>query len=127
MQDKHDTAIDKTLAALTSASPPEGMEARIQQRLLYRGMETTSAPLPWRPARGWWLGMLTGSVAATLLCCAVLFMLRGHVAVTPNHTETAARFSPATEFPAITPVSASNSTTAPCARSASTVRLATGK
>jgi len=118
MQDKHDTAIDKTLAALTSAIPPEGMEARIQQRLLYRGMETTSARLPWRPARGWWLGMLTGAVAATLLCCAVLFMLRGHVAVKPNHAETAAKSSPATEFPAITPVSASSSATAPCARPA---------
>jgi len=74
MQNKHDTAIDKTLAALTGASPPEDMEARIQQRLrYYTAAENASATTPWPSLRGWWYGALTGAAAATLLCCVVQF------------------------------------------------------
>lgn len=74
MQNKHDKAIDKTLAALTGATPPEGMEARIQQRLHYHAAaENASARRALPSLRGWWYGALTGAAAATLLCCVVLF------------------------------------------------------
>jgi len=51
----HDDAIDKTLAALKRAAPPDGMETRILQRLQQQ-------PAPAAPFR--WRDLLTGSALA---------------------------------------------------------------
>lgn len=77
MQDKHEAAIDRTLAALNEAKPPEGMEARIQQRLRYHAAQASGGASTWRPARTWWMGALTGAVLATLICALGWFGLRG--------------------------------------------------
>jgi hypothetical protein len=84
MQDKHEAAIDKTLSALRNASPPEGMEARIQQRLRYQAAHADAAVSGfWRPTKAWWTGVLTGAAFATLVCFAVLLGLRSRTAVLP--------------------------------------------
>ena len=77
MQDKHDAAIDKTLKALNGARPPEGMEARIQQRLRYHSAQANTGAPSWRPAKNWWSGVLTGAAVATMACAIVWFGLRG--------------------------------------------------
>ena len=77
MPDKHDAAIDRTLAALNEARLPEGMEARIQQRLRYNAAQASGGASTWRPARTWWMGALTGAVVATLICAIGWFGVRG--------------------------------------------------
>jgi hypothetical protein len=78
MRDKDQAAIEKTLAALNEARPPEGMEARIQQRLRYHAAATpATAPDWWLPGRTWWMGVLTGAVVATVVCVAAWMGLRG--------------------------------------------------
>ena len=76
MQDKHDAAIDKTLAALNEARPPEGLEARIQQRLRYHAAQASAGASTWGPVRTWWMGALTGAAVATLICGVGWFGLR---------------------------------------------------
>ena len=75
-QRNHDTAIDQTLAALNTAAPPDGMEARILQRL-QRPMP--AAQFRWRDlftrtalASAWWCGAITGVATASLLVSALL-------------------------------------------------------
>jgi hypothetical protein len=67
-----DAAIDKTLAALNAASPPEGMQARIAARIAAQSAPATS---PWRAAfsPAWWRGAATGAAAAMLVTGVVLF------------------------------------------------------
>jgi hypothetical protein len=78
-----DTAIDKTLAALNTATPPQGLEARIAHRL-------AAQPAPaslWRerfPA-AWWRGAATGAAFALLAVTVILLFqhktpLRNHIA-----------------------------------------------
>jgi hypothetical protein len=73
----HDDAIDKTLAALKSAAPPQGMEERILHRLQLQ--PAPAAPFRWRDlfagsalAAAWWRGALTGLTTAMLLVGALL-------------------------------------------------------
>lgn len=83
MQDKYDPAIDRTLKALNEARPPEGMEARIQQRLHYNAAQANSDSSSWHLAKNWWLGVLTGAAVATIVCALGWFGLRertGHTA-----------------------------------------------
>jgi hypothetical protein len=96
MQDKHEAAIDKTLSALRNASPPEGMEARIQQRLRYQAANADAAVSGfWRPIRAWWTGVLTGAAVATLVCFAVLLDLRSRTPITPpSGTSSPSRTAP---------------------------------
>ena len=79
MQDEHKTEheadIDKTLAAISNASPPEGLDARIRQRLQYHASEP-STPATWLRGRSWWSGMLAGAALATVVCCASFLGLR---------------------------------------------------
>ena len=77
MQDKRDAAIDRTLAALSEARPPEGMEARIQQRLRYHTAQASLSGQTWRPVKTWWMGVLTGAAIATLICVIGWFGLSG--------------------------------------------------
>ncbi|HUD23340.1 MAG TPA: anti-sigma factor [Acidobacteriaceae bacterium] len=77
----HDDAINKTLSALKSAAPPEGMEARILQRLQ---QSASAAPFLWRDlltgsalAGAWWRGALTGLAAAMLLVGILLLAQHG--------------------------------------------------
>jgi hypothetical protein len=72
----HDDAIDQTLAALKTAAPPDGMEARILQRLQHH---VPAAEFRWSDlfartalAAAWWRGALSGAVTATLLVGALL-------------------------------------------------------
>jgi len=72
----HDDAIDKTLTALKRAAPPQGMEARILQRL--QQQPAPAAPFRWRDlltgsalAAAWWRGALSGAVTAMLLVGAL--------------------------------------------------------
>ncbi|MGA1981309.1 MAG: hypothetical protein ABSG84_02465 [Acidobacteriaceae bacterium] len=104
-----DNAIDKTLAALNTAAPPEGLKARVAHRL-------AAQPAPahlWRdrfPA-AWWRGAATGAAFALLAVTAVLLLQhktppRSHIAVNlPTHA------------PTTTPVNAPESLT-PCAQPA---------
>jgi anti-sigma-K factor RskA len=81
MENQHnqpDAAIDKTLAALNSAAPPEGLDSRIAARI---AAQPAPAVSPWRDrltgytlASAWWRGALTGAVAAMLALTAVLLL-----------------------------------------------------
>jgi hypothetical protein len=75
----HDDAIDKTLAALKSAAPPEGMDARILQRLQQHAAAAPATPFFWRDlltssalATAWWRGAVSGAATAMLLVGALL-------------------------------------------------------
>jgi hypothetical protein len=110
-----DAAIDKTLAALRNAAPPEGMEARIAACIAARPAPAVS---PWRNrltgytlASAWWRGALTGVSVAMLAVAAVLLLQ--HKAPSPNGIAVATP----THAPAATPVSAAASAT-PCAHPA---------
>jgi hypothetical protein len=80
-----DAAIDKTLAALNSAAPPEGLEARIAARI---AAQPAPAVAPWHDlfagsslAGAWWRGAAAGAAVAMLAVCAVLLL--------QHHSETA--------------------------------------
>src|ERR1017187_8572182 len=91
MENQHnqpDAAIDKTLAALNSAAPPEGLEARIAARI---AAQPAPAVSPWRDrftgytlASAWWRGALTGAVAPMLAICAVLLFQHHSQAAQPQ-------------------------------------------
>jgi hypothetical protein len=110
-----DAAIDKTLAALNSAAPPEGLESRIAARISARPAPAVS---PWRDrftgytlASAWWRGAAAGAAVAMLAVAAVLLLQHktpssnGIAVATPTHALT------------ITPVSTAASAT-PCAHPA---------
>jgi hypothetical protein len=90
MENQHnqpDAAIDKTLAALNSAAPPEGLDTRIAARI---AAQPAPAVSPWRDrltgytlASAWWRGALTGAVAAMLALTAVL-LLQHHSQTAPS-------------------------------------------
>jgi hypothetical protein len=117
----HDDAIDKTLAALKSAAPPTGMEARILQRMQ---QHAPAAPFRWRDlltgsalAGAWWRGALSGVVTAMLLVGALLFAQHSlqprqsvvsqipatHSASTPVPVAASASNTPSHANPCITP------------------------
>lgn len=106
-QNNHDTAIDKMLAALKVAAPPEGMEARILQRMQRYAPAT---PFRWRDlltgsalASAWWRGALSGSAAAMLLTGALLFAQHS-LRPRPGHAQSVASQIAAAQ-PAPIPVS----------------------
>src|ERR1035437_11179168 len=77
---QRDAAIDKALTALSSAASPEGMEARIAQRLQHRA-SAQEAAFRWRDllagsslSGAWWRGALTGAATAMLAGCIVLLL-----------------------------------------------------
>jgi hypothetical protein len=77
MANEHDEDIEKVLAALNNAAPPEGMEARITQRL--ERHTAARAQSPWRDvlagsslAGAWWRGALSGAAVAALTVGIVL-------------------------------------------------------
>ena len=109
----HDDAIDQTLAALKRPAPPEGMEARILQRLQ---RYTPAAPFRWRDlltgsalAAAWWRGALSGAATVMLLAGAVLLAQHG-LRSKPQYTPLAAGNNSAARAlaPAALPVSASS-------------------
>lgn len=102
MRDEHDDAVDKVLAALRSAAPPEGMEARIAQRLQRQATEARGAESHWRdmlaantPSAAWWRGAISGAAAAMLLAGTLMFVghLPGLRAGVHDRRETARRNS----------------------------------
>jgi len=118
----HDDAIDSTLAALKRAAPPQGMEARILQRLQQK--PAPAAPLRWRDlltgsalAAAWWRGAVSGAATAMLLVGALL-LAQHSLRTRPAHpvSQLAAARNLA---PAVLPVAASSpnasSGTNPCA------------
>ncbi|HEX3569652.1 MAG TPA: hypothetical protein VHU44_02400 [Acidobacteriaceae bacterium] len=117
MQDKYDAAINKTLATLGSATPPEGMETRIHQRLQYRAAQTNLSD-SWRPGRAWWQGLLTGATVATILCCAVAFGLYAHLAGSGRENPQVSMGSPRTGYAAATPASSRAGIFEPCVQPA---------
>ena len=105
----HDDAIDKTLAALKHAAPPQGMESRILQRL--QQQPAPAAPFRWRDlftssalAGAWWRGALSGAATAMLLVGALL--LAQHTLRTKQPA--VGQLAPARNLvPAVLPVAAS--------------------
>lgn len=121
----HDDAIEKTLAALKTASPPEGMEARILQRMQQHAAAAHAAPLRWRDlltgsalATAWWRGALSGAVTAMLLVGALLLAQHGlrswPAQVAINQLAPVRNLSPVA-VPVATSASASDSHANPCA------------
>ena len=116
---QHDDAVDKVLAALREAVPPEGIETRIAQRLANHATATPASARDWLAGStstgAWWRGAIAGAAAATLAICAVLLVQhRSRMAPAPLQTtagNTASRsFNPS---PHATPASQSRVT--PCA------------
>jgi hypothetical protein len=106
----HDDAIDKTLAALKRTAPPEGMEARILQRLQQHASTAIAAPFRWRDlltgsalAAAWWRGALSGAATAVLLVGALLMAQHGLRARQPVVSQITATRTPA---PTAVPVAA---------------------
>jgi hypothetical protein len=86
MASEHDNAVDKVLAALRAAAPPEGMEARVAQRLAQTLATPAAQPLlrrlrPNSPFAAWWSGALTGAVVAALAVCSVFLLVKRHPSV----------------------------------------------
>jgi hypothetical protein len=115
----HDDAIDQTLAALKTAAPPEGMEARILQRLQ---QHAPAAPFRWSDlltgsalAAAWWRGALSGAATVMLLAGAVLLAQHG-LRSRPQYTPFAAGNNSAVRAlaPATLPVAASAPASAGC-------------
>lgn len=89
--DTVDIDVARTLAALNSAAPPEGMETRIAQRL---AEERTPRALFMRSredAHGWlashsaWLrGAFTGALVATATCALIFYTTRPHHPAQPE-------------------------------------------
>ena len=82
--DQHGMALDRVLEAMRDAVPPEGLEARIAQRLQQHAAAPAAAPFRWRnvfaisaPTGEWWRGAITGAAAVLLLTAA--FALAGHL------------------------------------------------
>jgi hypothetical protein len=83
--DEYGDALDKILAAARNAAPPEGMEARITDRLLQRQATAPPAsPFRWRDAFAnsartgeWWRGTISG--AAAVLLMTATFLLAGRL------------------------------------------------
>jgi hypothetical protein len=115
MQNEQESAVEKALATLASATPPEGMEARIQQRLRYHSSGRGSAEVgPFQFSRNWWRGMLTGAAAATLFCGALSFSIHTYEARIGNLRTDRAVAREHTPAPAIATTSATRSATPPC-------------
>jgi hypothetical protein len=122
---EHDDAIDKVLAALSKADPPEGMNARIAQRLQHRAA-APPAVFIWRDifagstlAGAWCRGALTGTAVATLAACALL-LIQHHSQSAPNHQQVIASDgatigNAATNIVPPPAISVSESRTKPCA------------
>ena len=79
---EHGDALDKILAAVRDAAPPEGMEARITDRLQRQATAPPASPFCWRDAFAnsartgeWWRGAITG--AAAVLLMTATFLLAG--------------------------------------------------
>jgi hypothetical protein len=111
-----DDAIDKTLAALRNAAPPEGMEARIAHRL----QQPVAPSSYWRdlfaattPSAFWLRGAFTGAAVALLAVCAVLSVIHGLRSYRPQRAQNIAARQTA---PSVVPVRASSVETAssPC-------------
>jgi hypothetical protein len=115
---EHDNAVDKVLAALRDAVPPEGMHARIAQRLAQEAATTQDTAFRWRNlfagsslAGAWWRGALSGAAVAMIVTGAVLFaghLLRPRTLV-PDSGQLAVR---ETVSPTATPVAATHTTPA---------------
>jgi hypothetical protein len=83
--DANEVAIDRVLAALRTAAPPEGMDARILQRLHQQAAartEPNQLPASSALASAWWRGALSGAAAATVAVSAIL--LAQHAIRTPS-------------------------------------------
>jgi hypothetical protein len=107
---QNDNAIEKTLAALNTAAPSEGLEARIAHRL----QQPAQAASHWRDrltgltlSAAWWRGAATGAAFALLAVTAVLLLQ--HKTPPPHRIAVNAT----THAPTITPVNAPESLT-PC-------------
>jgi hypothetical protein len=81
--------VERTLAALRDAKTPEGMEARITQRLALHAASRDVAGFQWRDifagsalAGVWWRGAVSGVAVAMLV--GVLVLLAGHRQVRPG-------------------------------------------
>ncbi len=116
MPNQHDDAVEKVLAALKTAAPPEGMDARIAERL--RQAQAATAAPPWRnriaaslPTVAWWRGALTGAALATFAAACVILIGQHRSQPTPVNSQVAAT-TPATAVSA-TPVD--TPLTKPCA------------
>jgi len=70
MSNNHHDAIDEALAALRNATPPEGMEARIADRMQ---QHASASQHETAAAHAWWRGAVSGAAVATLAMAAVLF------------------------------------------------------
>lgn len=98
-QDDQNVALDKILAALREAAPPEGMEARIAQQLQQHSTSPQVAPFRWTNAfansadAAWWRGAITG--AASMLLVAGGLLLANHLQPTHRNRESTARSSTA--------------------------------
>jgi hypothetical protein len=71
MRDKWDEEIDQTLRALREIAAPEGIEARVAQRLQARA---AMAPAERVVARAWWRGAACGAAAAMLVVGSMALM-----------------------------------------------------
>jgi len=104
--DRLDASIDRTLAALRSTAPPEGMEARILQTLDAQLTEERVVVPALRTA--WLRGAFAGALVATAACIALFFIIRTQHAVAPQTTPIA------TAQPSSTATPVALHTGAPC-------------
>ena len=116
MADQHEDAVEKILAALNTATPPEGMELRIAQRLQSHAPAASAAV-----AAAWWRGALSGAVSATLLFGIVLLThhrsapILGSPRITPGAAVATTPPKPSTP---VSPAQVHLSNSEPCGRPA---------
>ena len=113
-----DAAIDKVLAALHRAAPPEGMNSRIAARI---AAQPSPAASHWHqrltaptPTAAWWRGAATGDAFALLVVAAVLLVQ--HTSRKSPPTANVAVIANAA--PSIAAVKATGTPAVPCAHPA---------
>lgn len=117
--DPTDLDIARTLAALNSAAPPEGMEARITQRLSEEGVPHSRAAssrvsgfiAAILPQSAWLRGALTGAFVATAACALAFYIVRPQRAA---QSQIATNTSQPPHSATATPVSMTANTAIPC-------------
>jgi hypothetical protein len=105
MQNEHDEAVDRVLKALRDATPPEGMEARIAERLQHHASAPSLANR-WRERLGgvtiagaWWRGAFSGAATA-MVAIGIAVVVAHFVQPRPHPESSAVAHSIATVAPA---------------------------